>query len=269
MAAGCNGFWGDGNFEAFYPARMREDEQTKSVDERPADLDNPHGSSLPLLRVRRALRRFDPLAERPYGSTWGHTGCTLRRRSRASVRRQFRRLLPRAPPPLAQKASRLRHARKRAFSRFLSGPLHGVRQLCAAAVPATMGTTTGRSSRPDSRSIPGTRPTRISVKTLSDSVSCSTLTAAAPGNPQRVTHLGHLNYWRNHVAHQKATPPPAGVPAVLTLADIQSLAGFLRWTRDVFGRYNEARTYTASSAQHPGDMRKGDGNDDAKPDRTP
>jgi hypothetical protein len=48
------------------------------------------------------------------------------------------------------------------------------------------------------------------------------LGGAAPGNPQRITHLGHLNYWRNHVAHQKATPPPAGVPAVLTLADIQA-----------------------------------------------
>jgi len=38
------------------------------------------------------------------------------------------------------------------------------------------------------------------------------LDGAAPGNPQRLTHLGHLNYWRNHVAHQKATLPPAGVP---------------------------------------------------------
>ena len=48
------------------------------------------------------------------------------------------------------------------------------------------------------------------------------LGAAVPGNPQRVTHLGHLNFWRNHVAHQKATPPPTGVPAVLALADIRS-----------------------------------------------
>ncbi len=48
------------------------------------------------------------------------------------------------------------------------------------------------------------------------------LGAAAPGNPQRITHLGHLNYWRNHVAHQKATPPPRGVPVVLTLPDLQA-----------------------------------------------
>jgi hypothetical protein len=48
------------------------------------------------------------------------------------------------------------------------------------------------------------------------------LDAADPGSPQRVTHLAHLNFWRNHVAHQKATPPPGGVPAVLALADIQA-----------------------------------------------
>lgn len=33
------------------------------------------------------------------------------------------------------------------------------------------------------------------------------------------THLGHLNKWRNHVAHQKPLPP-TGVPA-LTLASVQ------------------------------------------------
>jgi len=48
------------------------------------------------------------------------------------------------------------------------------------------------------------------------------LPGADPANPLRLTHLGHLNYWRNAAAHQKATPPPAGVPAVLTLPDIQT-----------------------------------------------
>lgn len=47
------------------------------------------------------------------------------------------------------------------------------------------------------------------------------LVAADPANPVRITHLGHLNYWRNAVAHQKATPHPPGVPPVLTLSDIQ------------------------------------------------
>jgi hypothetical protein len=48
------------------------------------------------------------------------------------------------------------------------------------------------------------------------------LAGADPANPLRITHLGHLNYWRNAVAHQKATPPPAGVPGVLHLADVQT-----------------------------------------------
>ena len=51
------------------------------------------------------------------------------------------------------------------------------------------------------------------------------LAGADPANSVRITHLGHLNYWRNSVAHQKATPPPAGVPAVLTLADLQVWRG--------------------------------------------
>lgn len=45
---------------------------------------------------------------------------------------------------------------------------------------------------------------------------------ADPGNQQRMTHLGHLNFWRNQVAHQKTTPAPAGIPSVLVLGDIRS-----------------------------------------------
>jgi hypothetical protein len=48
------------------------------------------------------------------------------------------------------------------------------------------------------------------------------LPAADAANPLRLTHLGHLNYWRHATAHQKATPPPAGVLSVLTLPDIQA-----------------------------------------------
>ena len=45
---------------------------------------------------------------------------------------------------------------------------------------------------------------------------------ATPGNSILITHLGHLNHWRNTIAHQKPTPPPPGVPGVLTLANIQT-----------------------------------------------
>jgi hypothetical protein len=48
------------------------------------------------------------------------------------------------------------------------------------------------------------------------------LAGAAPGNPQRMSHLDYLNYWRNYVAHQKATPHRVGVPAMLTLGDVQA-----------------------------------------------
>ena len=52
-----------------------------------------------------------------------------------------------------------------------------------------------------------------------------------PLNAPRVTHLGHLNKWRNNAAHKKATPP-AGVPP-LTLALVEdwrrSCDGLAKW----------------------------------------
>ncbi|MBY0232257.1 MAG: hypothetical protein K2W96_23505 [Gemmataceae bacterium] len=47
------------------------------------------------------------------------------------------------------------------------------------------------------------------------------LIGADPANAVRITHLGHLNHWRNHVAHQKTTLPPVGVPQTLVLADVR------------------------------------------------
>jgi hypothetical protein len=95
-------------------------------------------------------------------------------------------------------------------------------QLCAAAVPATMRTTIQAQFSAELALNTG-NPTNNNIRKDFERFSfLLDLAGAAPGNPQRVTHLGHLNYWRNHVAHQKATPPPAGVPAILTLADIQA-----------------------------------------------
>ncbi len=42
---------------------------------------------------------------------------------------------------------------------------------------------------------------------------------AIPANGPRVTHLGHLNKWRNAIAHQKATAP-TGIPP-LTLVSVE------------------------------------------------
>jgi hypothetical protein len=95
-------------------------------------------------------------------------------------------------------------------------------QLCAAAVPATMRTTI-QAQFAAGLALNTGNPTNENIRKDFERFSfLLDLGGAAPGNPQRVTHLGHLNYWRNHVAHQKATRPFAGVPAVLTLADVQA-----------------------------------------------
>lgn len=95
-------------------------------------------------------------------------------------------------------------------------------QLCAAAVPASMRTTIQAQFAAGLALNTGNPITENIRKDFERFGFLLDLGAADPGNPQRVTHLGHLNYWRNHVAHQKASPPPAGVPAVLTLVDIQT-----------------------------------------------
>ena len=56
------------------------------------------------------------------------------------------------------------------------------------------------------------------------------------GHPIRVTHLGHLNYWRNASAHQKATPPPRRGTRHAHLAGYPGLASVMRWTGGLFGR---------------------------------
>jgi len=43
----------------------------------------------------------------------------------------------------------------------------------------------------------------------------SALLRANPANATRVTHLGHLNLWRNYAAHHKKTPPAHGGPFAL------------------------------------------------------
>ena len=128
-----------------------------------------------------------------------------------------------APPPLAQESLQ-------GYVMLLSGHFQGFCrdlytecvQLTAAAVPADMQTTvqlqftSGLALNAGNPTVGNIRRDFERFDFLLD------LNGAAPGNPQRVTHLGHLNYWRNHIAHQKATPPPQGVPAVLTLADVQA-----------------------------------------------
>lgn len=127
------------------------------------------------------------------------------------------------PPPFAQESLQ-------GYVMLLSGHFQGFCrdlytecvQRCAAAAPAAMQTTIQAQFAAGVALNTGNPTIENIRKDFKRFGFLLNLEGAAPGNPQRVTHLGHLNYWRNHVAHQKATPPPAGVPAVLTLADVQA-----------------------------------------------
>jgi len=130
---------------------------------------------------------------------------------------------PPAPPPLAQESLQ-------GYVMLVSGHFQGFcrdlytecAQLCAAAVPASMRTTIQAQFAAGLALNAGNPSTENIRKDFERFSFLLDLEGAAPGNPQRVTQLGHLNFWRNHVAHQRATPPPAGVPAVLTLANVQA-----------------------------------------------
>jgi hypothetical protein len=130
---------------------------------------------------------------------------------------------PPAPPPLAAESLQ-------GYVVLVSGHFQGFcrdlytesAQLCAATVAASMRTTI-QAQFSAILALNTGNPTAENIRRDFERFGfLLDLTAAAPGNASRVTHLGHLNYWRNYVAHQKASPPPAGVPAVLTLADIQA-----------------------------------------------
>jgi hypothetical protein len=95
-------------------------------------------------------------------------------------------------------------------------------QLCAAAAPITMRSTVQAQFTAElalNRGNPIVRNLRNDFERFGFVLD---LAGAAPENARRVTDLGHLNYWRNAVAHQHASPPPTGVPAVLTLAHVQT-----------------------------------------------
>jgi hypothetical protein len=108
---------------------------------------------------------------------------------------------------------------------LLSGLYTECSQLCAAAVPAGLRATLQAQFASELRLNTGNPTVENIRKDFERFGFLLDLADADPANPARLTHLGHLNYWRNSVAHQKATPPPAGVPAVLTLADLQVWRG--------------------------------------------
>ena len=127
---------------------------------------------------------------------------------------------PAVPPPLSE-------AFLQGYVMLLSGHFQGFcrdlytecSQILIAAVPANLKATVQFQSAAELRLNAG-NPTVENIR--KDFERFGFLVDLAGAHPARLTHLGHLNYWRNAVAHQKSTPPPAGIPATLTLADIQT-----------------------------------------------
>jgi hypothetical protein len=95
-------------------------------------------------------------------------------------------------------------------------------QLVAAAVPAAL-LATAQAQFSAKLSLNTSNPTIETIRSDFERFGFTLdLATADPANPLRVTHLGHLNYWRNTAAHHKTTPPPPGVPTALTLADVRN-----------------------------------------------
>jgi hypothetical protein len=142
------------------------------------------------------------------------------------------------PPPLAQESLQ-------GYVMLVSGHFQGFcrdlytecSQSCAAAVPPTLRATVQAQFAAELKLNSGNPTVENIRKDFERFGFLLDLAAANPANPVRITHLAHLNYWRNAVAHQKATPPPPGVPTILLLGDIQ-VWRVVRWTGDLFGRYN-------------------------------
>lgn len=130
---------------------------------------------------------------------------------------------PAAPSPLARESLQ-------AYVMLVSGHFQGFcrdlytecSQVCIAAVPAALVPTAQMQFAAELKLDSG-NPTAENIRKDFERFDISlNLAGAAPGNAIRVTHLGHLNHWRNAVAHQRAVPPPAGVPAALTWALIRT-----------------------------------------------
>jgi hypothetical protein len=132
---------------------------------------------------------------------------------------------PGAPP-----AAALAQESLQGYVMLLSGHFQGFcrdlytecTQICAAAVPAGLRTTIQAQFAAELK-LNTKNPTVENIRKDFERFGfLLDLVGADPGNRARITHVGHMNYWRNAAAHQKASPPPAGVPAVLSLADIQA-----------------------------------------------
>jgi hypothetical protein len=92
-------------------------------------------------------------------------------------------------------------------------------QICASVVPVNLQTAVQAQFAAELKLNTG-NPTAENIR--KDFERFGFLLNLAGAFPNQLTHLGHLNYWRNASAHQRTTPPPAGMPPTLSLPDIQT-----------------------------------------------
>ncbi len=129
------------------------------------------------------------------------------------------------PPPLLLAQESLQ-----GYVMLLSGHFQGFcrdlytecAQLCVAAVPPGMVAAVQRQFVAELKLNSGNPTIENIRKDFERFGFLLDLPAADPSNPVRVTHLGHLNFWRNAAAHQKIASAPSGIPPSLTLADIRN-----------------------------------------------
>jgi hypothetical protein len=103
-------------------------------------------------------------------------------------------------------------------------------QLCAAAVPSGLASAV-QAQFAGGLKLDSNNPNVETIRKDFERFACTLDFTVDPTNGPRVTHLGHLNRWRNAVAHQ-APAAPAGVPP-LSLAAVQvwrtSCDGLASW----------------------------------------
>jgi len=86
----------------------------------------------------------------------------------------------------------------------------------AAAVPAAMQFAI-QSLGLSGRELDGANPKFETIRGDFErfALNLSAALSVQPANALRITHVGHLNLWRNYVAHHKLAPPTAGGPLTL------------------------------------------------------
>jgi len=134
-----------------------------------------------------------------------------------------------SPPPLPVLISPLAEESLQGLVMLLSGHFQGFcrdlytecAQICAATVPLGLSDMVLAQFAAELK-LDSMNPTVETIRKDFERFGFAfDLAGADPTNPSRITHLGHLNHWRNAIAHQRATSPSRHAPTPLTLANVQ------------------------------------------------